>query len=36
MIFQLCRYVLACDAFVLYDYVQCREDTIGVELRYMN
>ena len=32
----LCRYVRIMRLFVLYDYVQCCEDAVGVELRYMN
>ena len=32
----LCCYGRAYNVFVLYDYVQCCEDTAGVELRYMN
>ena len=34
----LCRYLRAYNTFVctMCDYVQCGEDTVGVELRYIN
>ena len=32
----LCRYVCAYNEFVLYDYVEFCEDTVGVKLRHIN